>query len=189
MRENRTSGSVQGAPGNRRSYCERAIIMKSIVLVFTICTLLIGCLPTDRVLKTRDFQRIEAGYAADKKTERLISSDQEVDEFAKEITKVLKKSGFYLAYSSASWWLLPLTGHIQNMSYKTERNDHIGCSVIVSRSEFTARFVVYERELNSNTYITSNEDRALMARAASALTALAKSRFNRLLKLPWIRRY
>ena len=25
MRENRTSGSVQGAPGNRRSYCRRLI--------------------------------------------------------------------------------------------------------------------------------------------------------------------
>jgi len=24
MRENRTSGSMRGAPGNRRSYCERA---------------------------------------------------------------------------------------------------------------------------------------------------------------------
>ena len=27
MRENRTSGSVQGAPGNRRSYCERRLTM------------------------------------------------------------------------------------------------------------------------------------------------------------------
>ena len=28
MRENRTSGSVQGAPGNRRSYCERSMQKK-----------------------------------------------------------------------------------------------------------------------------------------------------------------
>jgi hypothetical protein len=26
MRENRTSGTVQGAPGNRRSYCETGLL-------------------------------------------------------------------------------------------------------------------------------------------------------------------
>ena len=152
--------------------------MKRIILVFAIFTLLIGCLPIDRVLKSRDFQRIEAGYTADKKTERLITSNHEVDEFAKEITKELENNGFYLAYSSASWGLLPLTGHTQNMSYKTENNERISCSVTVSKSEFVARFVEYEKELNSDTYITSKEDMALIDRAASALTALAKSRFS-----------
>ncbi|MES9880130.1 MAG: hypothetical protein ABW185_04535 [Sedimenticola sp.] len=152
--------------------------MKRIIFVFAICALLMGCPPMDRVLKSRDIQRIEVGYAADQKTEQLITSDQEVDEFAKEVTIALKKNGFNLAYSSASWGLLPLTGHTQNMSYKTKSSEHISCSVTISKSEFTARFVEYEKDLKSNAFITTEEDKALMSRAASVLTALAKSKFS-----------
>jgi hypothetical protein len=152
--------------------------MKRFVVIIVASILLTGCPPMDRVLRSRDIEVIKAGKAVDNQAESLLSSDRDVDEFSLRVTEVLNEQGFYLAYSSASWGLLPLTGHTQNMGYKTLNTEHVSCSVIVSKTEFTARFVEYEEELKSGRYVTSSEDKAQIARATKALIALAKSSFN-----------
>ncbi len=152
--------------------------MRRILFIGAVSAFLVGCPPMDPVLKSRDIQVIEAGHVIDNEAERLFSNDEEVDRFSLLISDVLRKQGFYLAYSSTSWGLLPLTGHTQNMSYKTKSNEYISCSVTVSKTEFKARFVEYEEKLKSNNYVTSTEDKAQIIRAAKALTDLAKEIFN-----------
>lgn len=152
--------------------------MMRILFIGAVSAFLVGCPPMDRVLKSRDIQVIEAGHAIDNDTERLLSNDEVVDKFSLQISDVLRRQGFYLAYSSTSWGLLPLTGHTQNMNYKTKNNEYISCSVTVSKTEFTARFVEYEEKLKSNKYVTSTEDKAQITRAVKSLTDLAKEMFN-----------
>jgi len=152
--------------------------MRQIVVIIAASILLSGCPPMDKVLRSRDVEVIQAGKAVDNKAVRLLTSDRDVDEFSLEISEVMKEQGFHLAYSSSSWGLLPLTGHTQNMSYKTVNNEHVSCSVIVSKTEFTVRFVEYERKINSDEYSTSMEDRKQISRTAKALTALAKRKFD-----------
>jgi hypothetical protein len=136
-----------------------------------------GCPPMDKVLMSRDIQEVVAGYEADKSSERLLSTNSEVDDFAGLVISTMEENGFYLSYSSTSWGLQPLTGHTQNLAFKTSSNDYVSCSVTISKTEFSASFMEYERKSESNEYLTSEEDKAGIDRAAKALDTLAKGKF------------
>jgi hypothetical protein len=53
MRENRTSGTVQGAPGNRRSYCETATVVSQCGVVLTMDRMLLRTSVLSRLRRSR----------------------------------------------------------------------------------------------------------------------------------------
>lgn len=84
MRENRTQGSVQGTPGNRRSYCDDVKIMKKhntvkICLVIVLLGFVQGCRTTPASICTANkITTIETGRIAlkEKVTDPAIYSDR-----------------------------------------------------------------------------------------------------------------
>jgi len=152
--------------------------MKRFWLLLIACTLLTGCPPKDKLLRSQNIQQVQVGYAADQKSERLLQSNESVDNFANSVTILMKEVGFNKGYSSISWGLQPLTGHTQNLSYKMQGNDFIYCSVTISKTEFTAKCKELEARPKSGEYLATEKQKDHINKAIGVLNELVKNKFT-----------
>lgn len=147
------------------------------IAIIIVAMLLSGCPPKSAMLKHRDIQNVEAGLGIDGTT-KIVSSDEEVDLLAAEVTELLQMQGFELLNSSVSWGLQPLTGHTQNLGFRLPGTNSIHCYVQISKKEFRAKFQELESKPQSNEFNTNNSDLVAIDKAVASLNQLAKQKFK-----------
>ncbi|WP_133406881.1 hypothetical protein [Parashewanella tropica] len=146
------------------------------VTILAISFLLCGCPPKSLLLKQQDIQRIDVGLYVDG-TEKILPSNDEVNEFALEIEALFKRKGFKLANSSESWGLQPLTGHTKNLGFRYPDTNAVYCYVKISKKEFQVECVELEKEPQTNKYATTANDLKAVNETIIALNEIAKIKF------------
>ena len=147
------------------------------IAIIIVSMLMSGCPPMSAMLKHRDISNVEAGLGIDG-TEKIISSDEEVDILASQVIVLLEKQGFELLNSSISWGLQPLTGHTQNLGFKYPGTNSVHCYVRISKKEFLARFRELESKPQTNKFNTNSSDLAAIDKAVASLNQFAKQNFK-----------
>ena len=146
------------------------------IAIITIAMLISGCPPKSTMLKHREVQHIEVGLGVDG-TNKILSSDEDVDLLATEVIELLQRQGFELLNTSVSWGLQPLTGHTQNLSFRLPETGSIHCYVQISKKEFRVKFRELEQKPQSNQFVTSSSDLVAVNKAIDSLNDLAKGKF------------
>jgi hypothetical protein len=149
----------------------------NLLLITLGATLTVGCIPKGTLLKSRDIQLIDAGYAVDRYPGCLLESDAAVDAVASNTIKVLGAAGFKLMDQSISYGVLPLTGHTQNLIFHREGRDRIRALVLISGSKFSATFEELEAAPNTHDYYTTEQDRAAISNAVSSIKEFINTQY------------
>ena len=149
--------------------------MNSLIVSLFLAIILAGCIPPSAMLKSQNIQSIEAGFVADSETGKLLSSNEEVDLVAINIQKVLEGHGFTLSNISASYGLLPATGHTQNMGFSLAGNIYTTAYVEISESAVKVEFREMEHEHGSNVFETTEKEIISIQAASTAVVKYVKS--------------
>jgi len=100
------------------------------LIVFAVCAGLLGCPPTNSLLKSRDLQAVEVGYVSDGSNDKILHDDNAVDQLATQVTEIMLFNGFEVSDTSVSYGIQPWTGHTQNVYFQLAGNDRVTCRTL-----------------------------------------------------------
>jgi len=148
------------------------------LLVLISCLLLTGCPPKNSILYSRSLNSVEAGYVADKSTDRLLKSDEAVDKMSLKVIDTLEEQGFELAQNGVSFGLQPFTGHTRDLIFHAPGNYRVRGVVRISKKEFLAEFEELETEHKSGIYNTTPKELEMIRLSIEALSKLARESYS-----------